>query len=383
MAEQHGPIILEGVYFDGRSSRDQPATLTVDAQTASLRVAASAGLGLPGTLPFAQSWPARTLGVEAPIPGVRRAITFPGAGRFETRDDAGVSAWERATGRNRALSGVRALESRWWAALAALGVSLAALALFVVYGIPAVARQAALATPRSVLATFDRETIGVLENGDYFGPSKLSAARQKQLKAEFRKVAAWAGGGYPYRLLLRDGEAGGVSELGANAFALPGGTVVMTDQLVALAKSDRELMGVLAHETGHVTNRHGLAGVYQALGLTLVTTVITGDLISAGTFAAAVPAALLSGGYSRAAETQADEASGRYMLRTYGTTRPLQTMLARLEKDDAKDDAKDSQTSTKKSGPSIFDLLSTHPGTPDRIAHLKRIEAEGKPATKR
>ncbi|CAM3191303.1 Peptidase M48 domain-containing protein [Deinococcus saxicola] len=373
MPDSSGPMTLQGVYFDGRSSRDQPATLTVDGQTATLRVAAGIGPGVPGTLPFEQSWPVRLLGVDAPVPGVRRAITLPGGSRFETRDDAGVSAWERATGRNRALSGVRALESRWWAALAALGVSLAALALFVLSGIPAVARQAAFATPRTVLAAFDRETIDFLQNGDYFGPSRLGAARQTQLKAEFRKVTAWAGGGYPYRLLIRDGAAGGANELGANAFALPGGTVVLTDQLVRLAKSDRELMGVLAHETGHVTNRHGLAGVYQALGLTLVTSVVTGDLIGAGTFAAAVPAALLSGGYSRAAETEADEVSGRYMLKAYGTTQPLQTMLARLEKDDTED----SETSAQKSGPSIFDLLSTHPGTPARIAHLKRIEAEG------
>jgi Zn-dependent protease with chaperone function len=373
------PIILEGVYFDGQSSRDQPATLTVDRQTATLTVTASPPLGVPGTLPFEGRWPARELRVETPIPGVRRAVTLPGGGRFETRDDAGVSRWERATGRNRVLGGVRALESRWWAALAALGVSLVVMAVFVLDGLPAVAQQAAFATPRSVLATFDRETIDFLQNGDYFGPSTLSAARQAQLKAEFRKVAAWAGGGYPYRLLLRDGEAGGANEIGANAFALPGGTVVMTDQLVALARSDRELMGVLAHETGHVTGRHGLAGVYQALGLTLVTTVITGDLISAGTFAAAVPAALLSGGYSRAAETESDEVSGRYMLKAYGTTRPLQAILARLEKEDEED----SEAPSGPSGPSIFDLLSTHPGTPARIQHLKRLEAEGKGAPTR
>ncbi|MDV6374843.1 M48 family metallopeptidase [Deinococcus arenicola] len=369
MTQQNRSITLQGVYFDGRSSRDQPATLTLDMQTATLQVEGFAD----------QNWPMRTLGVEAPIPGVRRAVTLPGGGRFETRDDAGVSAWERATGRNRALSGVRALESRWWAALAALGVSLGALALFVAYGIPALAQQAAFATPRSVLATFDRETIDVLQGGEYFGPSKLSAARQATLKAEFREVAAWAGGGYPYRLLLRDGEAGGINGLGANAFALPGGTVVMTDQLVALAKSDRELMGVLAHETGHVTNQHGLAGVYQALGLALVTTVITGDIVSAGTFAAAVPAALLRGGYSRAAETQADEVSGKYMLKTYGTTKPLQTILARLEKEDSEE----SGTPSRQSGPSIFDLLRTHPGTPDRIQHLKQMEAAGKLAPTR
>uniref|UniRef100_UPI002869B138 M48 family metallopeptidase n=1 Tax=Deinococcus sp. TaxID=47478 RepID=UPI002869B138 len=146
--------------------------------------------------------------------------------------------------------------------------------------------------------------------------------------------------------------------------------VVMTDQLVALAQSDRELMGVLAHETGHVTHRHGLAGVYQGLGLALVSTVLTGDLVSASTFAAAVPAALLRGGYSRAAETQADEVSGRFMMERYRTTTPLQDILGRLERElgNGKDDPA-----------SVLDLLRSHPGTPQRIEHLRAIERTALP----
>jgi Zn-dependent protease with chaperone function len=149
--------------------------------------------------------------------------------------------------------------------------------------------------------------------------------------------------------------------------------VVMTDQLVALARSDRELLGVLAHESGHVTHRHGLAGVYQALGLTLLTTVVTGDLVSAGTFAAAAPAALLQRGYSRAAETQADEVAGAFMLEKYRTTRPLRDILARLENKDAKADE-----SSVQSGNRIEDLLQSHPGTANRIEHLRALEQAAK-----
>lgn len=351
---------VAGVYFDGRSSRDHAATLQLGSRSVILSVP---DLGLSRT------WASADLSLDPPIPGVRRSLKFPDGGRFETQGDAAVSAWERRAGRNRALGGVRWLEQRWGTALAALGLAAAAVALFVVFGIPAISRQAAALTPRSVLASFDRETLKVLSSGEYVGPSRLGAARQAQLQKEFRAVSAWAGGGYPYRLLLRDGEPAGTGSLssgiGPNAFALPGGTVVMTDQLVALAKSDRELMGVLAHETGHVTGRHGLAGVYQALGLTLVTTVLTGDLVSASTFAAAVPAALLRGGYSRAAETQSDEVAGRYLLQRYGTTRPLRDILGRLEQELGDGEAQ---------RPSVFDLLQSHPGTPQRIAHLRAIE---------
>ena len=356
-----GPVA--GIYFDGRSSRDHPATVTLTEQGVTLNVPE---LGSP------RMWPLADVTVDPAVPGVRRVVKFRDGGRYETADDAAISAWERQVGLNRALTGVRWLESRWAAALGALVLAVAAVAAFVVFGLPVLARQAAAVTPRSVLATFDRETLKVLNTGEYVGPTKLSAARQAQLQAEFRDVAAWAGGGYPYTLLLRDGEPAGTDSggIGANAFALPGGTVVMTDQIVALASNDRELMGVLAHETGHVTHRHGLAGVYQGLGLTLVSTVITGDLVSATTFAAAVPAALLRGGYSRAAETQADEVAGRFMLERYHTTRPLQDILARLEKELG--DGKDSRAS-------VFDLLRSHPGTPQRIEHLRAIERAALP----
>lgn len=354
---------VPGVYFDGLSSRDHDATLHLGRDVLTLTVP---------DLHLTRTWPAGEVQVDPPLPGVRRAVKFRDGSRFESRADAAISAWERAVGRNRLLGGVRGLESRWASAVAALAVSVLAVWGFVQFGLPALAQQAARATPRSVLATFDRETVKVLESGGYMGPSKLSAARQAALQAEFRQVVAWAGGGYPYRLLLRDGEPGdgGLNSIGANAFALPDGTIVMTDQLVALAKGDRELMGVLAHESGHVTNRHGLKGVYQALGLTLLTTVVTGDLIGPTTFAAAVPATLLKGGYSRAAETQADEVSGRFMLSRYGTTRPLQDILARLEDEQGRDG---------QGGSRLTDLLSTHPGTPQRIAHLKAMERAVRP----
>lgn len=356
-------LSLSGVAFDGRSSRDRAATLDVSGDVAVLRVEGGES-----------RWPLAGVRIEPPVPGVRRVLKFPDGSRFETGDDAGVTRLEARTGRNRALGGVRRLEARWWTALGALALTLAFAWAFVVFGIPALARTAATATPRPVLATFDRETIQFLEGQGYLAPSRLSAARQRQLQAEFRRVTAWAGGGYPYRLLLRDGEPGDAPfQIGANAFALPNGTVVMTDQLVALSRSDRELLGVLAHETGHVTGRHGLAGVYQGLGLTLLSVAVTGDLISAGTFAAAVPAALLRNGYSRAAETQADETAGRYLMSAYGTTKPLRDILARLEEDDREADENSVHESSR-----TEDLLQTHPGTAGRIRHLREIEARGR-----
>ncbi len=51
--------------------------------------------------------------------------------------------------------------------------------------------------------------------------------------------------------------------IGANAFALPGGIVIVTDQLMQLAEHDDEILAVLAHEIGHVKHRHVLRGLPQ------------------------------------------------------------------------------------------------------------------------
>ena len=367
-------LSMTGVYFDGRSSRNREAVLHVLGDQVRLQVQPDGPMSA-----LEQSWQVSDLTIEPPLGRIRRIVKLPGGGRFETPDDAAVSLLEARTDRNRGLGRVRHIESRWsltLGALAALGVFTWA---FLTFGLPAVARQAAVATPRGVLVSFDREAIKMLDNGEFMGPSNLSAARQAQLQREFKKVRDWAGGSYPYTLLLRNGEpdrkSGDGFSIGANAFALPNGTIVMTDQLVALAGSDRELMGVLAHETGHVTHRHALSSVYQGLGLSLLGVALTGDLVSATSFAAAVPTTLLANGYSRKAETESDEVAGAYMMQVYGTTSPLRNILARLEKNDRK-----ATEDSVKGGSRAEDMLNTHPGTRQRIEHLKAIEQAGKNA---
>lgn len=351
--------LIQGIALDGKSSRSHTAVIQMVGDTLQLgRIDGQKA-----------SWPLSAVLIQPPIPGVRRVLKFPDGSRFETEDDAAISALEQRLGKNRVLGGVRRMESAWSMAMGSVIAIAGLTAAFLIYGLPAIATQMAHATPRSVLATFDRETVEMLEKHDYLAPTKLSAARQEQLQAEFRQVAQWAGGGYPYKLLLRDGDS--KMNVGANAFALPNGTVVMTDQLVKLSKSDRELMGVLAHETGHVTGRHGLATVYQSLGMTLLAAALTGDLVSPTTAAAAVPATIMQQKYSRSAEVYADEVSGRYMLRHYGTTKPLQAILARLEGgSDADADAMQGQDHN--------DLFDSHPATAKRIKFLKELEQQNK-----
>ncbi len=62
-----------------------------------------------------------------------------------------------------------------------------------------------------------------------------------------------------------------------NAFAMPGGFVVVHTGLIQLAESPEELAGVLAHEIQHVEQRHSLRAMAQSLGLYAVLSLLVGD----------------------------------------------------------------------------------------------------------
>ena len=241
-----GELSFTASYFDGLTSRDRPAEVQVSGQNLLVR---SGGLEA--------SYPLRRVNIEPPLAHLRRVLKLPGGARLETDDRRAIAALERRMGRNAGLSLVQRLESNWPAALASVVGVLAFLALFVHYGLPALATVAAQITPPAVMAALDAQSVRAID-GEYLKPSGLSVARQNQLRREFSALAAERGGPYTFRLLFRDGG----DLVGANAFALPGGTVFVTDQLIALAQSDREILGVLAHETGHVEHRHAMRQIY-------------------------------------------------------------------------------------------------------------------------
>lgn len=90
-----------------------------------------------------------------------------------------------------------------------------------------------------------------------------------------------------------------------NAFAMPGGFIVVHTGLINATKRPEELAGVLAHEVQHVEQRHSLEGMVKNLGLQAVWALVTGDL--GGTLAGKAAMQLTSLKFSRDAETEADD----------------------------------------------------------------------------
>lgn len=339
-----GMIEFEGTYFDGKSSRDQPVRVSFDGRRLQVK-----GEGIDEIRLIEECE------ISPPLGKTRRVFKLPGGARLETDNLEAVSRLEQFTGRNPGMTLVSRLEGRWpWVIFSLVGLVVFTWG-FITFGLPYIARAAAYATPVSVLGAMSDQTLKLLDD-QYFQPSKLSPARQKELEALFGQITRQIGGNFPYRLQLRSSP-----KIGANALALPSGTVVVTDELVKLAQNDREIAGVVAHEVGHVIHRHGARSLYQSAGVVLMISLLFGDVTSVTSLAASLPAVLIQSGYSRDFERQADQTAGHYLISQHWGTAPLQQILLRLTGD------KDA------SG-----FLDSHPGTAERVQNLKALEASGK-----
>jgi len=104
-----------------------------------------------------------------------------------------------------------------------------------------------------------------------------------------------------------------VNDATLNAFALPGGIVVVHTGLIAATQRAEELAGVLAHEVQHVELRHGTSAIVKDLGWRVLWTWFTGDW--GGTLAGQAAAQLGSLKFSRDAERAADDAGFAALVR--------------------------------------------------------------------
>lgn len=149
-------------------------------------------------------------------------------------------------------------------------------------------------------------------------PSTLDEARRDAL----RKRLVQLGDGY--RLELRS-----CPGMDPNAFALPGNTIVVTDELIRLAQSGDQLSAVLAHEMGHVRERHGVRTALQRAGVMTTVTAWTGETAR---LADALRVVMLESGYPRAFEDQADGFALQRMRDQSIPPRALADMLQVLER---------------------------------------------------
>jgi Zn-dependent protease with chaperone function len=160
-------------------------------------------------------------------------------------------------------------------------------------------------------------------------------------------------GTYRYQFHVADDSA-------VNAFALPGGIIVIHTGLIASTRRPEELAGVLAHEVQHVEQRHSLQALVKSLGLRGLWMMATGDIGGSTIGQAALE--LTSLRFSREAEKQADTVGFDGLIVAGIDPRGMADFFAVMAALEA------SET------PPAF--LSTHPASAEREARLRARESE-------
>lgn len=168
------------------------------------------------------------------------------------------------------------------------------------------------------------------------------------------RLVAAGPSGYTYRFHVSDDPV-------ANAFAMPGGYIVIHRGLIAQAESAEELAGVLAHEIEHVERRHALRGLVQAAGLAVVWAAVTGDL--GGGMAGQWLRDLAGLHFTREQEIDADTGGVARLLAAGIDPRGLEAFFTRT-------------AAAAPAGGRIPDLLSTHPSGAERATRLRQLLRE-------
>ncbi|HEX8665000.1 MAG TPA: M48 family metalloprotease, partial [Beijerinckiaceae bacterium] len=162
-----------------------------------------------------------------------------------------------------------------------------------------------------------------------------------------------------------------------NAFALPSGRLYVTRGLLALANDTSELAAVLAHEIAHVTLRHAKARSELALQSALVSRVVSDVLNDPAAGAMLLDQSRFKiAGFSRAQELEADQAGIRTLAKAGYDPHAAARFLNSLGRNGGL-----ALASADGAGKGSADMLSSHPGTADRIAlatqGARRIGAPG------
>ncbi len=333
------PSAIAARFHDGQVALAQPVILLIDAGRIEVRGAA-----------LMRPYPWEGTRVSERLQHAPRLIRFADGCFCEVADQAALDAALAAIGYRP--SWVARAQRHWGQVLVALVILLAAIWAVYRWALPVAADWAARRVPMRVEQALGARAAEIME-AQMLKPSTLPPARSGELQRLFASLVPLGERGY--RLALHDGAG-----IGANAFALPGGTVVVTDQLVKLAPDDDALAAVMAHEIGHVENRHLLRRIIAGTVVGAVVTVIAGD---ASGLMAALPAALANLSYSRDMEREADRYAVGELKRRHIPIEPFARMLQRLQGAHGGADA-----------PAWARYLQTHPDTEDRVAQIRAAE---------
>jgi len=325
---------VSAYYFNGKSSRRHAVTLEVNGQVAVL------------TGDVNRECPLAELRVSERLGHGQRKVSFPDGAYLEILDPAAFDALLQNTGHRDSL--VVRLQQSWRGTLAALVTTTAILVFGYVYVLPGAANLAAKALPESAERMIGSEALTFLDKR-MLSASSLAPERQQAIRKRFMSLVPPQDGAPRHELVFRK------SRIGPNAFALPSGQIVLTDEIVHLA-DDEAIVAILAHELGHLHERHLTRRVIQGSIIGIFATTLFGDVSA---MVANIPTAMLDLKYSRDAEREADDYAIAMLKKNGISPTALARVFEALEKNAEKE----------KGGRPPY--LSSHPSAAERIARIR------------
>jgi len=353
---------VQALYFDGHSARATPVRLHVT-EAALHAVAADPGGNAGAEAATAWQWPLTELVWPERTRHGQRTIELKGGGTLVATDAVAFDAWRARHGHRDGWI-VRA-QQHWRGVALALMLLVATVAGGYRWGVPLIARGIVAVVPQAADQALGDAALASLDR-QWLAPSRIDAARQDEWRARFGALMDQAMPDAGRRLAWQLHFRSGGESLGANALALPGGHIVITDEMLALLVGHEDtVLGVLAHEYGHIEHRHGMHAVARLTLVSLAVSVALGDFSSV---IVAVPVLLAQAGYSREAEREADAAAAR-LLRASG--RSPEVMVLLFEKmGQQRDDKKKSESSASRT-PNLPIAFASHPQDDERIRFFR------------
>jgi Zn-dependent protease with chaperone function len=323
-------------YFDGRSTRVRVVRLSVAGEDLIV-----AGEDINFSVPFSQVEVDERLG-RAP-----RRLRLKDGAFFEVRDLSALDTLLSSTGHRDGW--VDRMQRHLQFVLFSIFACAALAVVAYKWGLPWAAAKGAQHLPPAIGKTLSVQTLNLLD-GKILMPSKIDAERRAALSTQYHALRLPDGGTPESELLFR------ASPLGANAFTLPDGTIIVLDELVTAIDDDPQILAVFAHELGHAHGRHGLQLLLQSSAAGAFWTLYVGDI--SGLLAAA-PAAVVQARYSQDLERQADDYGAALLMRNGMSPALLADALKKLA---------ESHSGSPNGG-----YLSSHPSTDERMRHLRQF----------
>ncbi|MBI3777264.1 MAG: M48 family metallopeptidase [Gammaproteobacteria bacterium] len=329
---------LDGIYYDGHRPVGINATLSIS----------DSGVTFSGR-EDAPYYSLPDLRVSPRIAQADRYIKLPDGGQFQCPDCALLDRFTQES----AEGWIAWLEARVALAVLGIGIVMAALLLGYFYGLPKAAEYIAARIPMETERILGDQGLEWMEENNWLQPTTISDVMQIAYRHDFETLRQGLPQASHYQLEFRN-----APHFGANAFALPGGIIVVTDALANVATGRDQFAAVLAHEMGHVEHRHTLRLTLQNSAVLLAVATVVGDAATLGV--AAVPAVLAQTQYSREFESEADEFAFALLKQHGMSPEAFASVMLRMSE------------ANEKAGPNEpIGFLSTHPLTQERIERAR------------